>query len=127
MPRRDRILIAAARVAAALALAALTAGCDDTGAVDGSRGPCASGAADCGPVTGADGACDRLVACGALPLDADDGFDWGRCVDQIEALTDDRARLVVACIGASTCDDLRTAGSPEAPYGGIYCLALGDR
>jgi hypothetical protein len=126
MSRGPGFLIAAA---VAIGGSGALAACDDTGPVDGARGPCASGgsAADCAPVTDPASACERLVACGALPLDAEDGFDWGRCVDQLEALTDDRAALVVACIGASTCDELRTNGSPENPYGSIYCLELGDR
>lgn len=112
-----------------VALAAI-ASCDDTGAVDGARGPCAVGP-DSLPctraVTSPESACTRLVACAAIPLDAEDDFDWGRCVDELDALTDDRARLVIACIGASRCDELRVAGSPDDPYGAIYCLELGDR
>jgi len=117
---RGAILCAAAAVALA------GAACDG----DGTRGPCASGAGLGCPaaVTTAEEACSRLVSCGAIPLQSDnnDVFDWGKCADRIEGLTDDRARLVVACVAASTCDDLRTEGSPDRPYGKIYCLALGE-
>ena len=111
-----------------LALALLS--CDDSGSADGARGPCAAGPdslACTEAVTSPEAACTRLVACAAIPLDAADGFDWGECVDDLEALTDDRARLVVGCVAASRCDELRVMGSPEQPREPIYCLALGQQ
>ncbi len=111
-----------------LALALLS--CDDSGSADGARGPCAAGPdslACTRAVTSAESACTRLVACAAIPLDAAEGFDWGECVDDVEALTEDRARLVIGCVAASRCDELRVAGSPGQPGETIYCLALGQR
>ena len=91
---------------------------------DGTRGQCAEGGAlnacpeaDRTP----EGACWRLVDCGAIPLKADDPnrrFDWNDCVDGIEGMTDDRQRLVVDCIAADTCDSLKV--DPNA------CFLLGE-
>lgn len=64
-------------------------------------------------------ACWRLVDCGAIVLHHetnDNVFDWDRCVDELETTTEDRRRVVVACIASSTCDELRTR----------LCLDLGD-
>jgi hypothetical protein len=91
---------------------------------DGTRGQCAAG----GALTAcpeadrtAEGACWRLVDCGAIPLKADDPnrrFDWNDCVDGIQGMTDDRQRLVVDCIAASTCDAMKV--DPNA------CFLLGE-
>jgi hypothetical protein len=101
---------------ASLALAALVvpacgAG-DDT--VEGTRSECAYGGAitDCPDATRTpEGVCWRLVDCGAIVVQSDnDGrFDWGDCVDELDRLTSDREALVVGCIAASTCDELRTS------------------
>jgi hypothetical protein len=111
--------------AGALSSLAMLAGCDG----DGTRGACASGTGLRCPatVTTAAEACSRLVSCASIPLasDDDDVFDWGRCADQLERLTDDRARLIIACVAASSCEELRTDGSPHNPYGDIYCFELG--
>jgi hypothetical protein len=104
--------------------------CDDSGGADGARGPCAAGPdslACAEAVTSPASACSPLVACAALPLDAAEGFDWGECVDNLESLTEDRARLVIGCVAASRCDELRVMGSPQQPRETIYCLALGRR
>jgi hypothetical protein len=118
-------------LAIALALAACSAG-DDTN--EGARGDCAEGGAlsgDCARPATPEGACWRLVDCGAIPLasgDMDNHFDWGRCVNGIEGLTADRQRLVVGCIGASTCDQLRVDGSPTNPnVGELQCFRIGDQ
>lgn len=116
---------------AACALA-LAAACDDEGAVDGSRAACASGGGLGGgcpddPAT-PEGACSRLVACGAIPLDApDDKFDWGQCVDRLDGVPADQRAFATACIAASTCDELRVNGSPGNPYERIFCLNFGVR
>ncbi|HEY4238903.1 MAG TPA: hypothetical protein VGM88_03775 [Kofleriaceae bacterium] len=116
-----------------LALAACSAG-DDT--VAGTRGQCAEGGAleDCPAAEQtAEGACWRLVDCGAIPLDSDDPnatyiFDWGKCVDGIDGLTADRQRLVIDCIAASACDALRVQGSPTNPNTGqMQCIRIGDQ
>lgn len=106
-----------------LAAAACGAGDDTT---DGARDKCAFGGAlnDCpdAPKT-SQGACWRLVDCGAIALEVEDpanpnAFDWGECVDDIDDLTADRRQLVIECIAASTCDELRT---------NTFCLSLGQQ
>jgi hypothetical protein len=109
----------------------LAAGCDGDKAVDGARGACAEGGVIGGCVSAvvtSEDACDRLVACAAIPRDAeqDNGFDWGRCVDRLQSLTPTQERFAISCVGASSCDDLKTEGSPAQP-GRIFCLEFGDR
>lgn len=100
--------------------------------VDGSRANCEYGGTltDCPDAARTtEAACWRLVDCGAIPVhhETDDNeFDWGNCVDDLDALTADRRRLIVACIAASTCDELRVPGSPDDPQEGyMSCLRLG--
>ena len=110
------------------ALGACGAG-DDT--IEGTRAECAQG----GALTGcpdaertAQGACWRLVDCGAISIKADNAnrFTWPRCVDGIESLTSDRQRLVINCIAASSCDELRVQGSPRNPdANAMHCLRFG--
>jgi hypothetical protein len=45
-------------------------------------------------------------------------FDWDRCVLETERLDVVQQQLVVSCINASTCDQLKNDGRP--------CLRLGD-
>lgn len=104
--------------------------CGDDTNIDGVRGPCASGGALAGCPDGAAtsrDACWRLVECGAYPLDAveEDRIDWGLCVDTLDRLRADRAALVIACISASTCDELQAPGSPE-PFEHTACFVYGD-
>lgn len=113
-----------------LVLAATGCGAGDDVA-GGAHGPCAQGGelTDCPDAERTpQAACWRLVDCGAIPLDHDEEFrfDWGRCVDGIASLTEERQRLVVSCIAASTCDQLRSESSTEPNTGDIYCLAFGD-
>lgn len=74
-------------------------------------------------------ACWRLVDCGAIALhhETDDGeLDWGNCVDELDSLTADRQRVIVACIATSTCDELRVPGSPDDPQEELMsCLHFG--
>jgi hypothetical protein len=91
---------------------------------DGSRAQCAEGGAlndTCTrEVTTPEQACWRMVDCGALQLHRDNqgSFDWSRCVGEIQDTGDVQARLIIACINASTCDQLKvTAGA---------CFAYGD-
>ena len=92
-----------------ITLAACTAG-DDT--ADGTRGLCAEGgelnACHANPQTAWD-ACWRLVDCGAIPVfQMDPGRDdFDNCVADIESRLEAAQRLVIACIGASTCDQLK--------------------
>ena len=116
-------MTAARRLSLLLLLAACNAGDDTT---DGARGLCAEGGAlnQCpDPPKTAQGACWKLVDCAAIPLDAMNNFDWGDCVNGIERLTDDRQRLVIDCIAASSCDALK----PDPQNGQFACLLLGDQ
>src|SRR5260221_14176535 len=112
-------------------LAACTAG-DDT--ASGARGFCSEG----GPLTScpdsprtAQGACWHMVDCGAIAInsgDIDNNFDWGQCVDRIEATTDVAAQLIIGCIVASSCDALKVNGSPHNPdEHQMLCFHLGGR
>jgi len=104
-----------------LALAACTPG-DDT--ADGTRGICAEGGTlndQCHePITTARDACWRMVDCGAIPSHGPDefSFDWDRCVDRIEGMGDIQQDIAIACIGASTCDQLKNDERP--------CIRIGD-
>jgi hypothetical protein len=113
-------------VAAALALAAA---CDNTNEVDGVRGPCGFGGdlSACPPsALTSEGACTRLVECAAIPLDAHDmGFDWGRCVDDLDTMTADRQTFVIDCVATSTCDALKTDNAPNG--GRPHCFDFGAR
>ena len=91
-----------------IALGACNAG-DDV--ADGTRALCSEGGElnDCpdAPQTAWD-ACWRLVDCGAIPVFHNTGGDdFDDCVSDIESRLAPAQRLVIACIGASTCDQLR--------------------
>jgi hypothetical protein len=117
-----------------LVLIALLGACkagDDT--VEGSHAECARGGelTDCPEAERtSEGACWRLVDCGAIPLRSDDQnrFDWGNCTNRLDGLTSDRQRLVIDCIAASTCDQLQVNGSPDQPDTSMMiCLLMGDQ
>lgn len=122
---------AAIVVGGVLGLGALGAcgGGDDT--TEGTRAECAQGGAltDCPDAERtAQGACWRLVDCGAISIKSDNAnrFTWPRCVDGIDSLTSDRQRLVINCIAASSCDELRVQGSPGNPNANaMHCLRFG--
>src|SRR6476619_6450211 len=92
-----------------LALGACSAGDDTTG----TRNLCAEGGAlndTCeDPIDNARDACWRMVDCGAIVVHRNDvnRFDWDVCVDTIETLPDVEQQIVLACVGASTCDQLK--------------------
>lgn len=106
-------------------------GSDET--VEGARAQCAYGGEllDCAPADRtSEGACWRLVDCGAIPVSGEEefDFDWGRCVDGIDSLTAERQRLVISCIAHSICDELRVSGSPDDPNeDAIPCFHVGAR
>ena len=124
---------------AGLVLAAFcVAACGGDDTVEGAHGQCAFGGElnDCpDSARTPEGACWRLVDCGAIPVSYENPdnpdqtrFDWGQCVDFIESRTEDRQRLVINCIAASICDELRAGGSPDAPEPDeIRCLRIGDQ
>jgi hypothetical protein len=110
---------------------ACTAG-DDT--ASGARSRCAEGGAlNACPdgVPTPQGACWRMVDCGAISISSADPtnhFDWGDCVDRIEGSTTVAQTLIVNCIVASTCDALKVQGSPDDPREDqMACFHLGGR
>ena len=104
--------------------------CGGTPTSAGARGDCAEGGALTGcppePAT-ADGACDYLVECGAIPIQSSNQqFDYGACVDYIEGQIDDGEQLIIECIEASSCDALQVPGSPDKPdVNQMICLHFG--
>jgi len=103
---------------------------------DGTRGPCAAGGAlnTCPEADHTvEGACWRLVDCGAIPLHADNDtniFDWDNCVVDLEGLSTVGQQLAIDCIAASTCDELKVQDSPANGNGHVYpdqfrCYLLG--
>jgi hypothetical protein len=115
-----------------LGLAACSAG-DDVAA--GAHGQCAFGGEllDCPEASRtSEGACWRLVDCGAIAVSAGDmnqgRFDWHNCVDGLDSTTADRRSLIINCLAVSSCDQLRMEGSPDNPQPrSNYCLVLGGR
>lgn len=112
-------------------LLVVVAACGSDGLAEGARGACAEGGAlnQC-PVREptAEGACWHLVDCAVIPVQNDNAFDWGNCVNKIETLTADRQELVIDCIETSTCDALDVNGSPDQPDGNsIVCFRIGDQ
>ena len=100
---------------ASLALVAMIAcGASDDELYLGSRGNCEFGGTltDCeNAERTVQAACWRMVDCGAIIThhETDNNFpDWDNCVNDLETTTEDRRRLVIACIASSTCDELRT-------------------
>jgi hypothetical protein len=108
------------------------AGCSaEDGVAAGARDQCAHGGelTDCPDAERTTmAACWRLVDCGAIPVMGDEQyrFDWDRCVDSIDSLSAESQRLVINCIAASTCDQLKVDGSPDSPNTDqMLCLQLG--
>jgi hypothetical protein len=119
----------------AFAAMVLAAGCVGDGPTQGHRDRCADAT---GALIGCEEveistpeeACWRLVECGVIPLvngpETDWAFDWDACVRNIERLPDSRYGLVLSCIEASTCEELRVERSPTTPNEDPPCLAYGD-
>ena len=115
-----------------VSLAACSAG-DDT--ATGSHANCAEGGAindDCtGPLSTAQGACWKMVDCGAISIHSgatDKHFDWGACVDRIETSIEVEQTLIINCVAASSCDALKVQNSPQNPNpNAMACLRLGGQ
>lgn len=111
------MIVAMKWIASLVLAAALLAAC---GEGTGTSGECAFGGAltDCPDAERTpEAACWRLVDCGAIVVEADNeetgeesNNDWGGCVNVLESLTEDRQRIAVNCVAASTCDELRVDG-----------------
>jgi hypothetical protein len=103
---------------ALLALAACNLG-DDT--ADGARAQCAEGGElnnTCsGVVNTPEDACWRMVDCGAINLSDPNDRDWKTCVADIEAAAAIEQKLMMACIGAATCDQLKADRAACFRYG----------
>jgi hypothetical protein len=101
---------------------------------DGTRGQCAEGGelAACPEAERtAEGACWRLVDCGAIPLKRDENpdgspnfniFDWDNCVGDLESGRTDSERVAIDCIAAATCDSLKTDNPRDPDPSQIACL-----
>ena len=130
MPGRFAVAIIAITIGLGGGLGLGACGADDD-TIEGTRAECAQGGAltDCPDAERTvEGACWRLVDCGAIPVKSDNNnrFTWARCVDRLDSQTSDRQRVVVSCIAASTCDELRVGGSPGNPDpNDMRCLRLG--
>jgi hypothetical protein len=105
-------------VFAVLALGA----CGDDAAAPGTRGNCAEGGAinaDCpDPELTPFSVCEKAIACGVIVRDShDNGGDFEACVNRILQHGDDGTdQFIMACIAASSCDQLQSG----------YCFELGD-
>ncbi len=111
--------------------------CSFDGAAPGVRGQCATAIGEplCKdtPIETAADACWKLVQCGSIPVaneEEENYFDYSNCLDRVEGLSDHRYALSIACVAASTCDQLRFDNGPNQP--GNYseampaCLEYGD-
>ncbi len=112
-------------------------GCSFDGAAPGVRGQCATAIGEplCEdtPIETADDACWKLVGCGSIPVaneEEENYFDYSNCIDRIEGLSAHRQALSLACIEASTCDQLRFDNGPNRPGNSSEamppCLEYGD-
>src|SRR5262249_22968418 len=105
-------------LAPVLWLAACTSGA-------GTRAECAYGGelVDCPEAERtAEGACWRLVDCAGISGKDDKAVRWGGRDGQSEQMTADRERIVIDCIAASTCDELKVEGSPNpGDLHQLYC------
>jgi hypothetical protein len=117
---------------ALLCAGAAVPACDSEGSADGARGPCASPAGELvgcepGSIETPEDACFRLVDCAAIPIEAEENLDWGDCVDILENFSADRYDFAIACIEASSCDELRPNGGPSTPFERTLCLQHGGQ
>ncbi len=122
-----------------LALAVLPlAACSFDAAPPGVRGQCGAtiGEPLCPPEvieTGED-ACWKLVECGAIPVASPEGeafFDQPTCERYFERISGHRYNISLACVAASTCDQLRFQdgrnGPSTNPERMPICLEYGDQ
>lgn len=112
--------------------------CSFEEAAPGVRGHCATATGDpvCPreAVDNGEDACWKLVECAAIPLaspEDEDYFDQPFCLEFFERLSDARYDLAVACVSASTCDQLQFRNSPDGTgqfdnEGRPSCLIYGE-
>jgi len=123
--------------AVALSFLGSVAACNFDAAAPGVRGQCATAVGDplCEEeaIESASDAWWKLVQCGSIPVanPADENFfDYGNCIARFESLSEHRSALSMACIEASTCDQLRFENGPDRPRNSSEsmppCLEYGD-
>lgn len=110
-------------------------GCGDDAATQGIRDLCASAPGSIGgcpdaPLESPEDVCWRLVECGSIPLEEPEDnqgvFDWKDCVSRVGSLQDFQYEYTLACVQASTCDELKRDGSPSS--GSVpLCLLHGEQ
>lgn len=124
-------------VALVLLQVPLLGACDFEAASPGVRGRCATAIGE--PLcedeaieTSAD-ACWKLVQCGSIPvanLEDENFFDYANCITRFDEIGAHRSEVSMACIEASTCDQLRFDNGPDQPrndsQGMPPCLEYGD-
>ncbi len=125
-----------ARMLVALVALPLLGGCDYEGAAPGVRGQCAAASGEplcVSSVETPEDACWKLVECGSIPVaneEEQNFFDYANCLNRFDAIGEHRSALSMACIEASTCDQLRFENGPNQPRnnseGMPACLEYGD-
>jgi len=111
--------------------------CSYDGTSPGVRGRCATATGDpvCeDEILSGEDACWKLVHCASIPVagqEEDSVFDFPACTRFFGRLSDHRYDLSLACVGASTCDQLRFRNGPAEPDDSESrmppCLQYGDR
>lgn len=66
---------------------------------------------DDAPIETTADACDKLVACGIVPVDREMGGDYGDCLRVIDELERFQYEFALACIEASTCEELASTST----------------
>jgi hypothetical protein len=122
------------------ACALVLSACDVDAHRAGYRGECGNAGGtllgcDDAPIETPEDACWRLVECGAIPVQNPEDqprccFDWARCVEELSELPEWRQAFTLACIEASTCDQLKWS-NPDRPTNNDLelpsCLQYGDQ
>jgi hypothetical protein len=121
----------------AVALLPLLA-CSFEEAAPGVRGQCAAAVGEpvCAEeaIENGEDACWKLVECGSIPVSSpedEDFFDQPTCERYFEILSEHRYNLALACVAASTCDQLRFPDGQDTPSTNPErmpaCLEYGDQ
>ena len=124
-------------VALVLFHVALVGACDFEGSAPGVRGQCATAIGEplceSEEIESSSDACWKLVQCGSIPVaspEDENYFDYGNCLARFDAIGDHRSEVSMACIAASTCDQLRFEGGSNTPRTNSEslppCLEYGD-
>jgi hypothetical protein len=104
-------------VIAAALLASIAAGCSfDNDAKPGVQGACFSPTGtplgcDDQPIESSEDACNKLIACGVVPVENEMGFDYSDCLELIDELESFQFEFALACIEASSCEELASTST----------------